>query len=47
MHQCPFAPRDRTEAGYWEGDLIVGRAQGLVIGTLAERRTRTIRLGRS
>jgi IS30 family transposase len=44
VHQRPFAPEDRSEAGNWEGDLIVGRAQGSVIGTLVERRTRTIRL---
>ena len=44
VHQRPFAPHDRSEAGHWEGDLIVGRAQGSVIGTLVERRTRTIRL---
>lgn len=44
VHKRPFAPEDRSEAGHWEGDLIVGRAQGSVIGTLVERRTRTIRL---
>jgi IS30 family transposase len=44
IHQRPFAPDDRSEAGHWEGDLIVGRAQGSVIGTLVERQTRTIRL---
>ena len=42
IHQRPFAPDDRSEAGHWEGDLIVGRDQGSVIGTLVERRTRTI-----
>ena len=44
IHQRPFAPDDRSEAGHWEGDLIVGRAQSSVIGTLVERQTRTIRL---
>lgn len=44
IHQRPFAPDDRSETGHWEGDLIVGRAQGSVIGTLVERQTRTIRL---
>ena len=44
IHQRPFAPQDRSEAGHWEGDLIVGRVQGSVIGTLVERQTRTIRL---
>ena len=44
IHQRPFAPEDRGEAGHWEGDLIVGRAQASVIGTLVERQTRTIRL---
>jgi hypothetical protein len=40
----PFAPDDRSEVGHWEGDLIVGRAHGSVIGTswsphLIERRS--------
>jgi IS30 family transposase len=44
VHQRPFSPHDRTQAGHWEGDLIVGKNQGSVIGTLVERRTRMIRL---
>lgn len=44
IHQRPFAPTDRSEAGHWEGDLIVGRDHGSVIGTLVERRTRLARL---
>jgi transposase, IS30 family len=43
-HQRPFDPGDRTEAGHWEGDLIVGKDQGSAIGTLVERQTRMIRL---
>ena len=39
-----FPPRDRTQAGHGEGDLIVGRGQASVIGTLVERQTRTVRL---
>jgi IS30 family transposase len=44
VHQRPFPPDDRSEAGHWEGDLIVGSQQGSVIGTLIERQTRMIRL---
>jgi transposase, IS30 family len=44
VRQRPYAPEDRSEAGHWEGDLMVGRARGSVIGTLVEWRTRTIRL---
>uniref|UniRef100_UPI0038B2730E IS30 family transposase n=1 Tax=Nakamurella panacisegetis TaxID=1090615 RepID=UPI0038B2730E len=44
VHQRPFPPHDRSEAGHWEGELIVGSQQGSVIGTLIERQTRLIRL---
>ena len=44
VHQRPFKPEDRTEAGHWEGDLIVGKNQGSAIGTLVERQTRMVRL---
>jgi transposase, IS30 family len=44
IRQRPFDPQDRSQAGHWEGDLIIGRDQDLAIGTLVERQTRTVRL---
>ncbi|TCM35999.1 integrase-like protein [Kribbella sp. VKM Ac-2568] len=44
IHDRPFPPEDRSEAGHWEGDLIIGQDQASAIGTLIERSTRTIRL---
>jgi IS30 family transposase len=44
IHQRPFPPEGRSEAGYWEGDLIIGKDQQCAIGTLVERQTRLVRL---
>lgn len=44
IQQRPFSPDGCTEAGHWEGDLIIGKDRRSVIGTLVERQTRLVRL---
>lgn len=44
VHERGFDPVDRSVAGHWEGDLIVGPHNRSAIGTLVERQTRYVKL---
>jgi IS30 family transposase len=43
IHQRPFNPDVRSQAGHREGGLTVGKGQSSAIGTLVERQTRMVR----
>lgn len=44
VHDRGFEPTDRSIAGHWDGDLIVGPHSRSAIGTLVERQTRFVKL---
>lgn len=44
VHDRGFDADDRSQAGHWEGDLIVGPNHRSGIGTLVERQTRYVKL---
>jgi IS30 family transposase len=44
IHDRGFEPTDRSAAGHWEGDLIVGPHHRSAIATLIEPQTRYVKL---
>ena len=45
MHTRPQGAANRTEAGHWEGDLIMGASNRSAVVTLVERVSRHTLLG--